>query len=271
MRGSPVELLLAILTRRLTVLAALGLIVLAAGCATPPTNPAARADFEATNDPLEPMNCGIFAFNQFADRFLIKPVAQGYQTVVPEFGRDAIRHFLDNLGEPVIFANDMMQGEFKLANDSFARFLINSTFGVGGIVDFAGATGVERQTGDFGQTLYSWGVPGGPYLVLPIFGPSDPRDAVGMAVDGVMDPFGYLAGIYGASNSSTIGRMAASGVDLRARNIENLDELQRTAIDFYAEIRSLYRQHRDSELRHGRPAPLPSFDDPPAAAPQQSQ
>jgi phospholipid-binding lipoprotein MlaA len=257
-----VKSLLAALTGRLTLLIALGWIAVAAGCATPPTDPAARADFEATNDPFEPMNRDIFAFNEFADRILVKPVAQGYRTVVPAFGRNAIRNFLDNLGEPVIFANDLMQGEFKLAHDTFARFLINSTFGVGGIFDIAGATGLERQNGDFGQTLYSWGVPSGPYLVLPILGPSDPRDAVGMAVDGVMDPFGYLAGDYGAANSATIGRIAGSGVDLRARNIETIDDLQRTAIDFYAEIRSLYRQHRASELRHGRPAPPPSFDPP---------
>ncbi len=233
---------------------------LAAACATPPTEPAARAEFEATNDPLEPMNRQIFEFNQLLDQYLLKPVSQGYRTVVPEFGRNTIRHFLDNLGEPVIFANDVMQGEFKLAHDTFARFLINSTFGVGGTFDIAGQTGLERQTADFGQTLFSWGIPSGPYLVLPIFGPSDPRDAVGMGVDGVMDPWGYLAGAYGAANSATIGRMAASGVDLRSRNIETIDDLQRNAIDFYAEIRSLYRQHRASDLRHGRPAPMPNFD-----------
>ncbi|HZT51324.1 MAG TPA: VacJ family lipoprotein [Stellaceae bacterium] len=248
--------------RRLLAVSVLATGSLISGCATPPSDPAARAEFEATNDPLEPMNREIFDFNQFLDRILIKPVSQGYRTVVPEFGRNAIRNFLHNLGEPVIFANDTMQGEFELAHDTFARFLINSTYGIGGIFDIAGQTGLERQTGDFGQTLYSWGVPSGPYLVLPIFGPSDPRDAVGMGVDGLMDPFGYLAGAYGAANSATIGRMAASGVDLRSRNIETLDDLQRNAIDYYAEIRSLYRQHRDSELRHGRPAPLPNFDQP---------
>jgi len=241
-------------------MAGLALIALMTACATPPSDPAARAEFDATNDPLEPMNREIFDFNQFLDRVLIKPVAQGYRTVVPEFGRNAIRNFLNNLGEPVIFANDVMQGEFKAAHDTVARFLINSTFGAGGTYDMAGQTGIERQSGDFGQTLFSWGIPSGPYLVLPIFGPSDPRDAAGMGVDGVMDPFGYLAGAYGAANSATIGRMAASGVDLRARNIETIDDLQRNAIDFYAEIRSLYRQHRASELRHGRPSPMPSLD-----------
>lgn len=235
-------------------LAALG------ACATPPTDPAALKDFEATNDPLEPMNRGTFQFNLYLDRYFIKPVAIGYTTVVPEFARTTIRNFLHNLGEPVIFANDMMQAEWGAANATAARFIINSTFGVGGLVDFAGNTGIERQTGDFGQTLYTWGAPEGPYLVLPIFGPSNPRDAIGMGVDGVMDPFGYLAGAYGATNSATIGRMAASGIDLRARNIDTLDDLQRNAIDFYAEMRSLYRQHRAEELRHGRPGPMPNLD-----------
>ncbi|MGH7087926.1 MAG: MlaA family lipoprotein, partial [Stellaceae bacterium] len=161
---------------------------------------------------------------------------------------------------PVIFANDMLQGEWHSANVSAGRFVINSVAGLGGIFDPAGATGLPRQTGDFGQTLYYWGAPEGPYLVLPIFGPSNPRDAIGMGVDGVMDPFGYLAADYGAANSATISRMAASGIDLRSRNIDTLDDLQRNAIDFYAQMRSLYRQLRADELRHGRPAPFPKFD-----------
>jgi phospholipid-binding lipoprotein MlaA len=230
------------------------------GCATPPTEPTARAEFDRTNDPLEPMNRTVFDFNLFLDRILIKPVAQGYRNVVPGFARDGIRNFLHNLGEPVIFANDMMQGEWKSAHDTTARFLVNSTFGLGGLFDLASQTGLPRQTGDFGQTLYAWGAPEGPYLVLPIFGPSNPRDAIGMGVDSQIDPFGYLASDYGAGNSATISRMAASGVDLRSRNIETLDDLQRNAIDFYAEMRSLYRQHRADELRHGRPAAMPNFD-----------
>jgi phospholipid-binding lipoprotein MlaA len=246
--------------RFLVSLGLAGTLATVAGCATPPTEPAARAEFERTNDPLEPMNRTIFDINMFFDRILIKPVAQGYRNVVPEFARDAIRNFLHNLNEPVTFANDMMQGEFKIANDTAARFLINSTFGLGGTIDFAAQTGIPRQTGDFGQTLNRWGSGEGPYLVLPIFGPSNPRDAIGMGVDGVMDPFGYLAGDYGASNSATIGRFAASGIDQRAQNIETLDDLQRHAIDFYAEIRSLFRQHRASELRHGRPGPMPDLE-----------
>lgn len=248
------------LTARLRASLAAVACVAVAACATPPTDPAALADFKAMNDPLEPMNRGVFEFNLYLDRYLIKPVALGYLHIVPQFARDSIRNFLHNLGEPVIFANDMMQAEFGSANLTAARFLINSTFGIGGVFDVAGRTGVERQTGDFGQTLNSWGLPEGPYLVLPIFGPSNPRDAVGMGIDSVMDPFGYLAGAYDAGNSATIARMAGSGIDLRSRNIDTLDDLQRNSIDFYAEMRSLYRQHRADELRHGRPAPLPNLD-----------
>jgi phospholipid-binding lipoprotein MlaA len=230
-----------------------------ASCATPPSDPEARAQFEATNDPLEPVNRDIFAFNQFFDRVLFKPLAKGYRTVVPEFGRDAIRHFLDNLGEPVVFANNVMQGQFRRADHSAGRFIINSVAGVGGIFDVATRSGLEPESGDFGQTLYSWGVPDGPYLVLPILGPSNPRDAIGMGVGAYMDPFSYLAADYGAE-VATYSRWAATGIDERSRHIEDLDELQRNALDFYAELRSLFRQHRSSELRHGEPAPAPDMD-----------
>jgi phospholipid-binding lipoprotein MlaA len=239
----------------LVVLATLAL----GACAHAPSDPAARAEFEKTNDPLEPLNREIFDANLFIDRVALKPVAQGYVAVVPETGRDAIRHFLDNLGEPVVIGNNLLQGEFKRAHDSFARFLMNSTFGLAGIIDFASKAGLEKQSGDFGQTLYSWGVPDGPYLVLPIFGPSNPRDAVGMGVDGYVDPWNSLASNYHYWYAA-VGRGAVDGIDQRARNLDTLDELQRNAIDFYAELRSLFRQHRAAQLRHGEPAPLPDFD-----------
>lgn len=242
-------------------------------CATPPADPAARAEFEKTNDPLEPLNRKIFDFNLFVDRVALRPVAKGYVTVVPEFGRDAIRHFLDNLGEPLVFANNLLQGQFKRAHDTFGRFLMNSTFGIGGMMDLATKAGLEKQSGDFGQTLYSWGVPDGPYLVLPIFGPSNPRDAVGMGVDGYADPWDRMASNYHMWYLGLV-RGAVDGIDQRARNLDTFDELQRNAIDFYAELRSLWRQHRAAELRHGEPAPIPDLDSlyrDPAPAPHSAQ
>ena len=173
----------------------------------------------------------------------------------------------------MVFANNLLQGEFKRAHDTFARFLMNSTFGLGGVFDFASGSGLEKQTGDFGQTLYSWGVPEGPYLVLPVLGPSNPRDGIGYGVDAYADPWSHLGS--GASVTAVDwSRYGVDGIDQRSRNIETLDELQRNAIDFYAQLRSLFRQHRASVLRHGEPAPIPDLDTlykDPAVRPQVSQ
>jgi len=232
-----------------------GMVLAVSACATPPSDPVARAEFDKTNDPLEPMNRKILDFNLFLDRILIKPVAQGYRWAVPGFGRNRMRNFLDNLGEPVIFINDSLQGEFSRANTTAGRFLFNSTFGIGGLWDQASRIGMEKQTGDFGQTLYSWGVPDGPYLVLPILGPSNPRDAVGIGVDSYMDPFFWGLTVHFGATNSGLYRWIATGIDERSRNIESFDEIQKNAIDLYAQLRSLWRQHRAAELRHGEPAP----------------
>jgi len=237
----------------------LGLVLTLGACATPPTDPVARAEFEKTNDPFEPMNREILDFNLFVDRILFKPLAQTYRTVVPQYPRDRMRNFLDNLNEPVIFVNDTLQGEFSRAHTTFARFLFNTTFGLGGLWDQASKIGLEKQTGDFGQTLYSWGVPDGPYLVLPILGPSNPRDAIGIAVDSYIDPFKYVA-LNNGSHNAGLYRWIATGVDERSRNIESFDEIQRNALDFYAQLRSLWRQHRAAELRHGEPGPIENED-----------
>ena len=244
----------------LKVGALIGLMLAMSACATPPSDPVARAEFERTNDPLEPMNREILDFNLFVDRILIKPVAIGYRTVVPSYARDRMRNFLDNLNEPVIFINDSLQGEFSRAHTTFARFLFNTTFGGGGLWDRASTEiGLEKQSGDFGQTLYVWGVPDGPYLVLPIFGPSNPRDAAGIVVDSYMDPWGYVAAQNG-NRFTGVYRWLAQGIDERTRNIESFDEIQKNAIDLYAQLRSLWRQHRASELRHGESAPIEDED-----------
>jgi phospholipid-binding lipoprotein MlaA len=253
--------------RELTATPWLALVALAAitltlsACATPPTDPAALAEFQRTNDPFEPTNRVILDFNMFVDRILLKPVAIGYRTIIPQYGRNRIRNVLDNLNEPVVFINDTLQGEFARANTTAGRFLFNSTFGIAGIWDHASEIGMEKQTGDFGQTLYSWGVADGPYLVLPILGPSNPRDAIGMGVDSYLDPWLYVGRhIGGTAKYNGLFRWVALGIDERERNIEAIDDLQKNAVDFYAELRSLWRQHRASELRHGEPAPVEDQD-----------
>ena len=159
------------MTMRRFALAATFTVALA-GCATVP--PADRA----ANDPLEPLNRAVFDFNDRLDTTVIKPVAQTYLDVVPAFVRDRVRAFIDNLAEPRIFVNDMLQGRFDAAGITLSRFLANTIAGVGGLFDVATGQGLRRQTGDFGQTLYAWGVEdGGPYVVLLFFGSSDVRDA----------------------------------------------------------------------------------------------
>lgn len=240
------------------LLAGWGLLLLA-GCATPPTDPAARAEFDATNDRFEPMNRAIFSFNDFLDTYLFKPVAQSYQFVFPQFSRNIMRHFLDNLNEPVVFANDMMQMQFHRADVTAGRFLANTTMGFAGMFDIATSTGLPEQTGDFGQTLWTYHFPEGPYLVLPVIGPSNPRDAIGMGADGEIDPFGWLASEYGHGGASWY-RYIAWGVDERARNIDTIDSIKKTSLDYYAAMRSLFRQHRTAELNGGKAPPVKGLD-----------
>lgn len=260
-------------TRLIRVLFAAGLLVPLFACATPPKNPAARAQFEATNDPLEPTNRVIFRGNDLFYTYFVRPVAKAYVWAVPQFGRNRIHDFLQNLNEPIIWANDMLQGDWHAADVTTGRFLANTTFGIGGLFDIASQSGLKQQSGDFGQTLYHYGVPSGPYLVLPIFGPSDPRDAIGMGVDSVADPFSWLAQDFGHGGANWY-RFGTEGVDEYGRNMDQLDEVKKTSIDYYAAIRSLWRQHRESVLRHGAPTPSPagldSLYNGPTASPQPS-
>ncbi|MGH7095019.1 MAG: MlaA family lipoprotein, partial [Stellaceae bacterium] len=240
------------------------------GCATPPTDPAARAAFEQTNDPLEPMNRKILDANMVFDKLLMRPVAKVYVTILPEAGRDAIHRVLANLKEPVIVINNVLQGRFKGAGISVGRFVINSTAGIGGILDIAKKSGLDEQPADFGETLYVWGFPQGPYLVLPIFGPSNPRDTIGMGVDAYIDPFDYLA-TKADLDELQISRFVLDGIDRRARVLDVLDDLEKNSLDFYAQLRSLSQQQRAAELRRGKPAPAPEspgfYTDPGNAAP----
>ena len=151
------------------------------GCATRPNNSQPGvAEEEDFNDPLEDTNRAIFDFNQMVDRNVLVPVAKAYRTVLPDVVRDSLRDFLHNLRAPLIFANDALQGDFERAGETFARFTLNSTLGVGGLIDVAGRWGqLPYHEQDLGVTFGVWGVPEGPYLVVPVLGPSNPRDLSG--------------------------------------------------------------------------------------------
>jgi phospholipid-binding lipoprotein MlaA len=237
-----------------------------AGCATPPQDPAARAQFEQTNDPLEPLNRKIFTFNEYIDKILLKPAAQVYVVAIPKQARDAMRRALDNMKGPVIVINNVLQGQFNRAGQAATRMAVDTTIGVGGLFDPATRWGLDKQTGDFGQTLFVWGLPEGPYLIVPVLGPSNPRDVIGTAVDSYGDPVTRVADAESLSDLPIV-RFVIDGVDQRARVIDTLDELKKNALDYYAEIRSLARQRRDAELRHGTPPPAPKgFYDVPGSA-----
>jgi phospholipid-binding lipoprotein MlaA len=241
----------------LCLLAAVSLLA-ASGCATVPKNdPIAYATYKANNDPLEPLNRKTFAFNQGFDRYVLKPAAKGYVHVLPSRVRDGVRNFLNNLDEPLVFANNVLQFKFKRAGTTASRFAVNSTVGILGFRDYAGRHGMPRQIGDFGQTLYVWHVGSGPYLVVPVFGPTTPRDGIGQGIDIWIDPLFWVTDhIRYRSTIDTI-RLVLTGIDERAQNLDVLDELQHESVDFYAAMRSLWRQNRQAELNNGTP-PTPT-------------
>jgi phospholipid-binding lipoprotein MlaA len=249
--------------RRAPLLVLLLASSLLAACATRGGNGADLAAGEPV-DPLEPVNRQVLDFNLALDDAVIKPVAQAYRDVVPEFARLRIRAFLDNLQEPRILANNLLQLRLLDAGHTTMRFVFNSTAGVGGLFDVATGWGIARRRGDFGQTLYAWGVEDSPYVMLPIAGPSTARDTVGLVADGFLNPLNWLIPM-----EANLARGMVEGIDLREQNIESLEELRRGSLDFYARLRSVWLQRRNAQL--GRAADAEDrgpavLDDPAAAA-----
>jgi phospholipid-binding lipoprotein MlaA len=235
------------------VAGAAALIVSLAGCATAPTEPEELAEFNEINDPLEPANRAVFEINLYLDRLILRPVAWTYREVVPEPGREVVGNFLNNLRSPYTFANDLLQGEGERAGITVARFLINTTIGIGGLADVAGNIfGLEYHAEDAGQTLAVWGVDSGPYLMLPILGPSNPRDTAGLAVEYFVEPVNWFLREKDAGQYVLV-RAGFDAVDQRQQVLDTLDALERTSLDYYAQIRSISRQRRADEVRNKAP------------------
>ena len=225
------------------------------GCASHPNSEQQQVSAyeEDFNDPLEDTNRKIFEFNQFVDRNAIVPAAKAYRTALPDPVRGSVRDFLNNLREPLVFVNDTLQGQFESAAKTVGRFVINSTIGIGGVVDVAGRWGIPFHEEDLGLTLGAWGIPEGPYIVVPVLGPSTPRDLGGQVAEGFGDPWNLLV----TGNPYTLYwipfvRGGVSGIDQRSRYIETLADIERTSLDYYATIRSLYRQRRAALIRRER-------------------
>lgn len=198
-------------------------------------------------DPLEPFNRAVYKFNDVLDRAILKPTAKAYRFVMPAWGRQRVHNFLQNLTSPVSFVNAVLQGDFHQSMITFWRFVINSTWGVGGLFDIAGQEGLVERKEDFGQTLGTYGVGSGPYIVWPIFGPSSLRDTGGTVVDIFTDPINYLD-----DDKIVIGRKVAEVVDSRERLLDLTDDIDRVSLDPYATVRSFYAQRRQSEVENRR-------------------
>lgn len=231
--------------------AMLATALMASGCATPPgdDDPEAQAEFRDANDPLEPTNRALFAAHEAIDRAVLQPVAEAYRDLTPQGIRIAIRNILGNLRAPVILAGDLLQGNVSRARITLGRFMVNSTIGVGGIIDVAREWGVPGHTEDSGQTLAVWGVGEGPYLFIPLFGPSNPRDVLGQAMDFAINPLSWF-GQGALVDAAGWTQLGLTVVDTREALLEPIDQVRATSLDPYTTLRSAYRQRRGYEIRN---------------------
>jgi phospholipid-binding lipoprotein MlaA len=222
---------------------------------------AQAADPGFKGDPAEKFNRAGYAIHQFFDRVLIRPLAMTYQKVVPAPVRDGLRHVLDNLGEPSIAANDLLQGRVKNARTATLRFATNSIFGIGGIFDMATPAGLPRHDNGFDITLGRAGVKPGPYLFISLVGPTTVRDTIGDAVNILLDPINSV--IPHSAHTFVVTKGVVNGVDLRARSDAELTALMGEATDPYATLRSVYLQNEQSKVDDTVTTlpPLPDFDE----------
>jgi len=202
---------------------------------------------QKVSDPIEPINRVVFSFNNVFDKYAVRPVSILYRGILPEFVRNRIAYSLDNLNMPITTINNILQFEFGKAGISTARFVINSTIGILGFFDPASYFGLEADYEDFGQTLGVWGIPTGPYLVLPFLGPSSPRDFTGTLSSSLLDPT-YQVGNSANRDLFRSYRMGVGVINFRSENIEIFDDLQNNSVDYYAAVRSFYNQSRNSQV-----------------------
>jgi len=213
----------------------------------------------AANDPLEPTNRAIFQVNRLWDRCCLVPTLERYRAWVPAGGRRAIHNFLGNLSGPITLVNDIAQGEPDRGGQTAERFVINSTLGLGGLFDPAGRWGIPPHSEDMGQTFGVWGINEGPYLMIPLLGPSNPRDVAGITANVLLDPTNLIPMKQHLWWASFHQYMVL--IDLRSQTLDTLREVERSSVDYYASMRSLYRQVRAEQIRNGKPAPAKDLPD----------
>jgi phospholipid-binding lipoprotein MlaA len=236
----------ALLRRATSWLLGAGLALVLAGCAFPPANP---------RDPFEAFNRKSLEFNEKVDSLVLKPVATVYRAEVPPIVRTGVSNFFGNLSDGWSFVNSALQFKFQNAAENFMRLNVNTFFGLGGILDIASDLNIERHREDFGQTLGRWGVPAGPYIMLPLLGPSTLRDTLAMGVDWKGDPVTYV--------DPTSARTTLQGlrvVDKRSNSLRVGDVLEAAALDKYTFIRDSHLQKRRAEISERDPADTPADD-----------
>lgn len=228
------------LRKKLFLAAGAASLALTAACNTPVGD---AADY----DPWEPMNRSLYQASYVIDGVLLKPVTQIYRGVIPEYGQERVHNFVENLASPITIANSLLQGDPENTFISLWRFLFNSTIGIGGLFDVASELGLHGRTTDFGQTLALYGVENGPYLFLPIMGPSGVRDGVGRIADYFAHPAAYVD-----DTATSVSLWAVTAVDARNQNYDLIEDIYKTSLDPYATFRSGYIQKRDSDIRKAR-------------------
>jgi phospholipid-binding lipoprotein MlaA len=218
-----------------------------AGCATGPT--------ATPGDPFEPFNRGMFTFNDKLDQYVARPVAQGYEAITPSFVRTGITNFFSNLGDVGNTANNLLQGKPADGMESLMRFAMNTVFGLLGFLDVATPAGIPKHSQDFGLTLGNWGVPSGPYLVLPLFGPSTVRDGPAKLVDYYLDPVSYV------EPDTRTPMNALNIVNTRANLLNASTLLEEAALDKYTFVRDAWSQQRQNKINEGKEGELPKYEE----------
>jgi phospholipid-binding lipoprotein MlaA len=240
------------MTRLVAILCA---AVLASACG-PPVTRGAGASFRLDYDPLEPVNRKIFWFNDQVDAHVLEPAAQGWNRITPDRVQRSIGNFFVNLRFPIITVNDLLQAKFREGASDVGRFVVNTTFGVFGFFDPATSWGFEEHVEDFGQTLGWWGVPPGPYLVLPLLGPSNPRDTVGLVADSAASVTPFFVDRF-----ILLGARVAETINIRSLMLEEIEGAESGSFDHYSFVRNAYLQHRNALVNDSTEAPASNGDD----------
>jgi phospholipid-binding lipoprotein MlaA len=227
-------------------------VIVMTGCAATQQN-----ERVAKIDPFEPMNRAVFSFNEATDDYVIKPIAEVYKFVLPEFVRTGVTNFFGNINDVMIGANNLLQGKPAETANDIGRFLINSTIGIFGLFDVATDMGLDKNREDFGQTLGVWGLPDGPYVVLPLFGASNVRDTVGFVVDIETD---FILNSDKLNKDQKIGSTVLRVVNRRADLLDAGQLLEDAAFDKYSFVRDGYLQRRRNQVYDGNPPPLKEED-----------